>query len=89
MEPTKNQGVVAKALDELAADVDKHFGVPLRATLAMIDEIRAMRFRRELEEAVAEGIRRLKGMGYRDAQIARILRGSQAVRDTVRSMAIK
>jgi len=89
MEPTKNQGAVAKALDELAADVDEHFGLPMRATLALIDEIRAMKFRPELEEKIAGAIRRLKGMGYRDAQIKKILRGSQMVRYTVRAMAIK
>ena len=89
MEPTKNQGAVAKALDELAADVDKHFGLPMRATLALIDEIRAMRFRPELEEKIAGAIRRLKGMGYGDAQLARISGNCEIMRNGLAKMALR
>jgi hypothetical protein len=87
--PTKNQGAVTKALDELAADLDKRLGQPLSRALAVINQIREMRFRPELEEQVAKELLRLKGMGYRDAQIERSARNLETVRNTLASMAIR
>lgn len=84
-----HSGVVAKALDELAADLDKRLSQPANRTQAMIAEVREMRFPPELEEKIARELRGLKGIGYRDAQLARISRTLEAFRNGLAKLAIR
>ena len=85
----EKKNLVTAALDDLAADVDKRFRQPMDQLLRLIESVREMKFSPELEHKIAEELRRLKGMGYRDAQLGRISRGCDALEKTLANMAIR
>lgn len=79
---------LSKVLEEWHEEVDRRLRQPANRVLAMIEQIRAMKFPPEMEGKIAAEIRRLKGTGYRDAQIERIVRACEALKKTLSNMAI-
>jgi actin-like ATPase involved in cell morphogenesis len=77
-----------KVLDEWHEEVDRRLRQPANRILETIEQIRAMKFPPELEGKIAAEIRRLRGAGYRDKQLERIVRACEALKKTLSNMAI-